>query len=136
MGAEEGGRADPPRPESKKLIWTIIVAAIAISAAIIAVPFIQEALKQPNITLTDRAQARLSGCAFSSSQQFFFSFNLINTGEADGFVTVAVMVDGAIGSEDTFFVPRGTSVPGALSQTVNDCNDHSVDVRITGVRRA
>ncbi len=141
MGAEEGGRADPPRPESKKLIWTIIVAAIAISAAIIAVPFIQEALKQPNITLTDKAQAWAGGCILGSSQPFFSqlffsSFNLINTGEADGFVTVAVMVDGAIGSEDTFYVPRGTSVPGALSHTVNDCNDHSVDVRITGVRRA
>jgi hypothetical protein len=135
MGEEEGGRADPPRPESRTLIWTIILAAIAISAAIIAVPFIQEALKQPNITLTDKAQAILP-CAFSSSQQFFFSFNLINTGEADGFVTVAVMVDGAIGSEDTFYVPRGTSVPGAVSHTVNDCNNHSVDVRITGVRRA
>ncbi len=135
MGAEEGGRADPPRPESRKLIRTIIVAAIAISAAIIAVPFIQEALKQPNITLTDKGQA-LGGCASGSSQLFFFWFNLINTGEADGFVTVAVMVDGAIGSEDTFYVPRGTSVPGALSQTVNDCNDHSVDARITGVRRA
>ncbi len=135
MGAEEGGRADPPRPESKKLIWTIIVAAIAISAAIIAVPFIQEALQQPNITLTDKAQA-ISPCVFSSSQLFFFSFNLTNTGEADGFATVAVMVDGAIGSEDTFYVPRGTSVPGALSHTVNDCNNHSVDARITGVRRA
>jgi hypothetical protein len=135
MGEEEGGRADPPRLESRKIIWTIIVAAIAVIAAIISVPFIQEALKQPNITLTDKAQAWL-GCTFSSSQQLFFSFNLINTGEADGFATVAVIVDGAIWSEDTFFVPRGTSVPGALSQTVNDCNDHSVDARITGVRRA
>ncbi len=136
MGAEEGGRADPPRPESKKLIWTIIVAAIAISAAIISVPFIQEALKQPNITLTDKSQAWVGGCGFSSSQLFFFGFTLINTGEADGFATVAVMVDGAIGSEDTFYVPRGTSVPGAVSHTVNDCNNHRVDVRITGVRRA
>ncbi len=136
MGAEEGGRADPPRPESKKLIWTVILAAIAIIAAIISVPFIQEALRQPKITLTDKGQAWLGGCAFSSYQLFLFSFNLTTTGEADGFVTVAVMVDGAIGSEDTFYVPRGTSVPGALSHTVNDCNDHSVDVRIVGVRRA
>ncbi|MEE9174062.1 MAG: hypothetical protein V3U30_03690, partial [Thermoplasmata archaeon] len=106
MGAEEGGRAEPPRPESKKLIWTIIVAAIAISATVISVPFIQEALRQPNITLTDKAQAWVGGCVLGSSQLFFSSFNLINTGEADGFVTVAVMVDGAIGSEDTFYVPR------------------------------
>ena len=62
MGEEgEGEGKGPPHPEYVRLIKILIAVVIVIGTAAIALPIILEALRQPEIALTEKLQSRF-GC--------------------------------------------------------------------------
>ncbi len=110
----------PPRVTRRQKvgIGTLIVAAILL-AALVAV-----AAPRPNVSVQGTAYAS-SGCiASATSQVVTATFHLVNQGNADGYVTVRLDADGTgVGSGD-FLVPAGTTMPGRVDATVNDCFAH------------
>lgn len=89
---------------------------------------VQEALRQPRITLTEEGFSLVSCGFFGTSQTYIFSFTLVNSGDGDGFANVRFVLDGTGRGNNNYFVPAGTSVDKSASLLVNDCVDHSPDI--------
>ena len=136
MGEEEGKGRGPPRPEYIRLIKIAIVAAIVIAAVAISLPFILQAVAQPNIATTDFGFVRAPCGFFGTTQTYTYSFSLVNTGDADGFVQVGFFLDNNLVAQDTYHVPQGTSVPKTANVLVGDCADHNPGLRILEVSKA
>ncbi len=133
---EEGRGRGPPRPEYIRLIKIAIVAAIIIAAVAISLPFILQAIAQPNIAITDSGFGT-SGCGlFGSSQTVTYSFSLINTGDADGFVQIGFFIDNNLVGSNTYFVLQGASDPKTANVVVGDCAAHAPGLRILAVSKA
>ncbi len=133
---EEGDRVGPLRPEYIRLIKIAIVVVIVIAAVAISLPFILQAIAQPNIAITDSGFGT-SGCGlFGSSQTVTYSFSLVNTGDADGFVQIGFFIDNNLVASNTYLVPQGTSVPKTASVGVGDCVTHAPGLRILEVSKA
>ncbi len=124
----------PWRPEFVRLIKIAIVAAIVIVALVIAIPFVQDALRQPRVTLTDTSFS-IVGC-FLGKQDVHFLFTLINTGDADAFANVQFHIDGVNMANDNYFIPAGTSVQKMATVGVNDCVDHTPAVVLAAFWKA
>lgn len=87
---------------------------------------------QPKISLTDIATSQ--GCGiFSSTQTLVVQFDLVNTGNADGFAIVQMIVDGNPATENNFFVQAGRTVSKTISVEVNDCNTHDISAKVKTV---
>ncbi len=135
MGEEGEGRG-PLRPEYIRLIKIAIAAAIVIAAVAISLPFILQAIAQPNIAIIDANSGRSTCGLFGSSQTIRYSFSLINTGDADGFVKVGFFVDSIEIGQSTFFVPVGNPIPKEFSIIIDDCQAFSPGMRILEVSKA
>ncbi len=133
---EDGGGAGGLRPEQLRLVKIAIVAVIVIVALVIAVPFIQEALRQPTITLTDRTVFRTTCGLFGSSQTYRFVFTLVNSGDADGFANVQFFIDSTNRANNNYFIPAGSSVDKDATVVVGDCVGHSTDIRLESTWKA
>ena len=137
MGEEEGegeGRS-PLHPEYIRLIKIAIVAAIIIVALVIAVPFVQDALSQPRITVTETSFERVQ-CFFTSFQTYSYFFTLVNSGDADGFANVQFHLDGINLANANYFVPAGTTVDKSFNLQEGDCVDHTPEVVLAGFWKA
>ena len=137
MGEEEEGKgAGPLRPEYVRLIKIGIVAVIVIVAVVSAIPFIQQAIAQPRISITDSNFGSVGCGLFGTSQTVVYSFTLINTGDADGFVQIGFFIDGNLATQNTFFVGQGLSIPKVENVQLGDCGTHTPGLRILGVSKA
>lgn len=95
---------------------------------------------QPQVQLTVTHVSREALCneTITHSQYYHLNFTLHNTGDTPGYVDVAILVDGEIHREETYYV-RVSEEP--LSEVrmvveVHDCGDHLIEAVITRVRRA
>jgi hypothetical protein len=121
--------------------WKLLVAAVIVAVFIPAGAYGAYAVlgPKPDMTLVDTApQNAQSSCGvfFRSSQQVGATFTIVNTGKADGFVTVNLSGGGGVLANDTYFVKAGQSVQKTLATNV-DCSEHFVvSVWIEQVRGA
>lgn len=125
MGEDEGG-AVSPRPESVRVIKLMIVAAIVIAALVVAVLFVQDALRQPRIALIEGKILHVSCDTVGTFQTYFFSFVLVNSGDAHGFANVQFQLDGVSRANTDYFVPAGTSIEEGDSLQIDDCAAHTL----------
>ncbi len=133
---EEGDSVGGLSPEHIRLVKIAIVAVIVIVALVITIPFVQEALRQPTITLTDRTVFRAICGLFGTSQTYRFLFTLVNSGDADGFANVQFHIDGTNRANNNYFIPAGGSVDKEANVVVGDCIAHSTDIRLESTWKA
>lgn len=139
-----------PPPKSKRnltiavVVCVIIVVVIIILAYVFAVylPAAQQAATQPKITMTD-AGYYTSGCGFFGPYYWIFTwtFNLTNTGNANGFATVTYYVNSNQVGMNVYYVPAGGTVSKAATVDGPDhggypCPTDSPDLAITSVSKA
>ncbi len=135
MGERGDGRS-LLRPEYIRLIKIAIAAAVVIAAVAISLPFILQAIAQPNIAIIDPNFSR-TGCGwFGTTQTYTYSFSLINTGDADGFVKIGFFVDSIEAGQATYFVPAGDPIPKVAPITVGGCDVRAPGMRILEVSKA
>ncbi len=65
-----------------------------------------------------------------------FSFTLVNSGNANGYATVRLQVDGQAVWTNRYYVPQGQQVPENGSVTLSDCNSHSINVVVSSQEKA
>ncbi len=130
---EEGKGRGPPRPEYIRLIKIAIVAVIVIVALVITVPILQDALRQPRVTLTDRDFSL--ACGFFDGT-YTYTFTLVNTGDADAFANVQFHLDGAIRADDNYFIPAHSSVRKSATLGVDDCTDRTPTIVLAAFWKA
>ena len=133
---EEGEGVGPLKPEYIRLIKIAIVVVIVLVAVAVSLPFILQTIAQPNIVMTDTGFETLGCGFFGTSQTITYSFSLINTGDADGFVQIGFFADDNLIGSDTYFVSRGMSVPKTANIVVGDCVAHVPGLRILEVSKA
>ncbi len=108
-------------------IGTLIVVSLVLAVAVaIAAP-------RPNVSIQNAAYST-SGCiASSTSQVVTATFGLVNTGTADGYVTVRLDSDGTgVGSHD-YLVSAGSAIPGRIDATLQDCSTHRYSLYLSYV---
>ncbi len=125
---EEGKGGGPARPEYIRLIKIAIVAVIVVVALVIAIPFVQDALRQPRMTLTDTSIFRQPCGLFGTSQTYSFLFTLVNSGDADGIANVQFLLDGINSANVDYFVPAGSSVEKSANLQVGGCGAHTSSI--------
>ncbi len=140
--------APPPapvlQPKRRSLVKLIIVGVIAIVIAAVAlgigIPATQRVLAQPRITLTD-ATYQEGGCGFfgPNYHTYAWGFNLVNTGDGDGFATVTFYVNNNPVGTATYFVPQHSQVTksGSVNGPAGGCSGaDSPNLAITAVSKA
>lgn len=133
---EEGKDRGPPPPAYVRLFKIGIVVAIVIAAVASSLPFILQAIAQPNIAITDSGFGA-PGCGLLElSQTITYSFSLVNTGEADGFVQIGFYIDNDLAASNTYLVPQGALVPKTADVVVDDCAGHSLRLQILEISKA
>ncbi len=136
MGEEGEGRGPFRRPETYRLVKIAIVAVIVIVALVIAIPFVQDALRQPRITLTEASFSRVPCGFFGTSQTYSFFFTLVNSGDADGIANVQFLLDGINMANVDYFVPAGSSVEKSANLEVGGCGARTPGILLAGFRKA
>ncbi len=116
----------------KKTLLVILGLAGAIIGGIVGSALILQGLSQPNVTLVEPTYSR-AFCFFGPPQSYTASFTLVNNGNADGFANVQFVIDGTVVANNNYFITQGTSVQKSLTASLNDCNEHSLDVRIASI---
>lgn len=135
MGEEGEGRG-PLRPEYIRLIKIAIVAVIVIAALVITVPILQDALRQPRVTLIETS-ASFVGCGlFGSSQTYTFFFTLVNSGDAAAFANVQFHLSGVNSANENYFIPAGSSVAKSADVRVNDCVERTFNIVLAAFWKA
>jgi len=134
----------PPMPPRRPL-WlkvTVVIAVVAVGLLALIVGVLVPLSQQPRVTLTEGTYTT-SGCgAFGPSRwTFTFRFNLVNTGNANGFATVELYLNGQpnIGTYATinFFVPEESQVTEqGVSISSADCGTYSPGVAVVSVAKA
>ncbi len=97
----------------------------------VALPFILQAIAQPNIVLTETSY--IEGDCY---EDYLFFFTLVSTGDADGFAKVEFLIDGVAMEDTDYFVQAGTTVEKSVAVLVDDCVQHTAEVRIASVWKA
>lgn len=133
MEGEEAADGPQKRPGYTKFIIIGVVVAVAVVAVVIAPPFILQWIAQPNIFMTEVTVTILGG-EFCSDDYFYF-FTIVNSGDADGFATVEYLIDGAVRDTQDYFVPAGTSIDRSFDVPVDDCETHTAAVRVGSVTK-
>ena len=150
---EEGEGVGPLKPEYIRLIKIAIVAVIVIVALVIAIPFVQEALRQPRVTLIESSESLIRCETFNHfhSTGFFSgfdhlhidppqvytgSFTLVNSGDADGFANVQLHLDGINMANENYFIPAGTSIQKSLSLQIDSCTVRAPDIVLAAFWKA
>ena len=134
---EDGDGVGRLRPEYIRLIRFAIVAVIVIVALVLVVPFVQDALRAPRITVTETSVERQPFPPFGcTSQTYIFTFRLVNSGDADGFANVQFHIDGVSMANSNYFIPAGQSIPGRVGVSLPDCNAHTTEVVLVSTWKA
>lgn len=150
MGEEGGKGRGPLRPEHIRLIKIAVVAVIVIVALVIAIPFVQDSLRQPQVTLIEPGESVVPCSSFLHfhstgfftgfdhahfvpPQVYTWSFTLVNTGDADGFVNIAFSLDGVVSAHSVYFVPAGSSIEKSFDLDAGDCvrQDASMGIEVS-----
>lgn len=74
--------------------------------------------------------------AQTCTQSITFSFILVNSGNANGYATVQLLVDGQAKWTNRYFVLQGQQVPANGSIALPDCSSHSLNVIVSSQERA
>ncbi len=147
---EKGVSGGPWRPEYIRLIKIAIVAVIVIVALVIAIPIVQDALRQPRVTLAEPSDSVVPCSSFVHfhstgfftgfdhfhfvpPQVYTWSFTLVNTGDADGFVNIAFSLDGVVSAHSVYLVPAGSSIEKSFDLDSGDCvrQDASMGIEVS-----
>ncbi len=113
------------------VIGVVVVVAVLVSVAI-AIPFILEAIAQPNIVMTETSVPERRFC----SDVRTFSFTLVNTGDADGFANIQFFLDGVEKANQDYFVPAGSTVEKSYDLDPGDCLTHDASLVLRNFRKA
>ncbi len=140
------------KPEVARLVRYSVVAVIVIVALVITIPILQDALRQPRVTLVETSGARLpcSGTNHFHSTGFFTGFNhvhwppqvytasftLVNSGDADGFANVQLHLNGINMANENYFVPAGTSVQKSANLQVGGCTEDTLTIILAAFWKA
>ena len=145
-------------PDRLRALWSknkrlIIVAVIVIVALVIAIPFVQDALRQPRVTLVEASES-LVPCSsflhfhstgfftgfdhvhFVPPQVYTASFTLVNSGDADGFANVQFHLDGINSANDNYFIPAHSSVQKNFNLQINNCAAQGLSIVLAGFWKA
>lgn len=113
-----------------KIIAAAVVVVVVVVVLTVAVPYLQRAATQPNISLTETN----ASCSWFDVMTFYFT--LVNSGDADGFATLGFYADSSQVKTNRYFVAAKTAAEKTESATVNDCGSVSTyDIRILSVEK-
>jgi len=94
-------------------------------------------IMQPTITITDivTVDAHTPFINFGGTQSVGASFNLVNSGQVDGFATVRLTGGGNNLGENVYFVPAGITVQKSFMIYVDSQDSYKIYVEIVNVKK-
>jgi len=128
-------------PRTRFWIKIAVLAIALVIALVVLETVVLPSLAQPKITMTNMSYAS-SGCTSGTPPHwtYTFTFDLVNTGNANGFALVQLYLNGApsIGTyrSVTFLVPQGSGVTEQPSIQAADCGTYSPGATVTSVTKA
>ena len=125
-----------PRWLAWLIVGIVIIVMVGGVVAFVAIPY----LAQPKVTLTAETYTMSNCMSYPSHFTFTWTFTLVNTGNANGFATVELYLNGQPGigtySTITYLVPQGSQVSEQPSLNSPDCGSYSPGAVITSVAKA
>lgn len=127
--------SSPPPEKGPRLLRTLVdvgvVAAIIVGGLVGAV-LVSQTTQQPIIAILEVDFSR-SLCLRRVYQDYAVTFTLSNIGNAPGFANVQFYIDGTPRAEKSYFLHTGERIQRILEAFVGDCNNHALDLSISGV---
>ena len=134
--------------QSSIAIALIVVAIVAFGAGVLYVTYFvgsgpilssEPRIRLPDITISYPAGREPLGCLGAPNSFFLpvtISFNLVNSGEVDGFATVEMVARGEVVNSNEYFVRTDTREPKSLSkELICNMEEGEISVRIAALER-
>jgi hypothetical protein len=120
-----------------------IVAVVSVTVGFVlglGIPLTLKALAQPRINLADQLGTN-TACSYVSGaptppQFYLMSYSVHNSGDVDGFATVAIFIDASQVAITRYYVPAHEGLADSKLVSVNDCAAHGWDIRTMSVEKA
>lgn len=127
-------------PRQSHTLRNVVVSIIVLLIVIVVILYVilpifssnYNPVTQPDIQVTN-VSASVSNWSYLSClvnhESWTVSFTLVNSGNANGYATVGVYVDGSLYSSNNYFVPQGNQMSESASIT-SSCGSHSYSVEV------
>jgi hypothetical protein len=118
----------------------IVVIVVVVIAAIVLINFLRTSpaspTASPNVNVTNLGAT--ASCPLFSQASVTFSFNLVNSGNANAYATIAFYEQGSQVSSNQYYAAAGSNTPYTAQVPVSSCppNGFSFNIVVASVTAA